>query len=385
MGRQRRPRGVLLPADPGAWDDSPVSDLPWGGDVAAGMEAVRAEYLEVLAQQPGTGASLAVWRDGEWIVDLWGGWADAAHTRPWQAETLVMPYSVTKPFAAVCVLLLTQRGVLDLDAPIQAYWPELAAPTTLRQVLGHRAGLVVLDEEAPEEALYDWDLLAGLLARQQPSWPPGTAQGESALLYGHPLGEVVRRVDGRSLGQFLREEVCEPLGLDFHVGLTEAELVRTADLTGFDDGVVAGQPGETELYHRAIGNPPGARNPAVVNSERFRRAEVPAINGHGTARSVAGLYVALEQGDLLGPALLDQLRTGSAPERDLVMGDVRAWGLGVVVDEDGYGMGGFGGSFGWCSRSGGYACAFLTGHVAGHDRGDRLENAVRRELGLPPV
>lgn len=355
------------------------------GEVDARFAGAREVFAEVLSSQPGTGASFAVWHDGAWVVDLWGGWADAAHTRPWQADTLVMPYSVTKPFAAVCVLTLVDRGLVDLDAPMQRYWPELRAAATVRDVLAHRAGLVVLDDELGEEAFYDWELLCSLLARQEPSWPPGTAQGESALFYGHLAGEVVRRVDGRSLGTFLREEVCGPRGLDFHVGLRDAELARVADLTGFDAAFRAAQESAPELYRRALGNPAGARDPRVLNGERWRRAEVPAVNGHGTARAVAGFYVALAKEGLLSEAVLAELRRGHGVEPERVMGGDREWGLGVALDPDGYGMGGLGGSFGWWSEAGQYALAFLTGHIGDPERGDRLDNAVREVLGLPPA
>ena len=211
-----------------------------------------------------------------------------------------MPYSVTKPFAAVCALLLADRGVLDLDAPLTTYWPELTARTTMREVLAHRSGLVVLDEDAPEEVFYDWDRMCTLLAKQPPAWEPGTAHGESALFYGHLVGEVVRRTDGRSLGRFLADEVCGPLSLDFQVGVAEQDLGRVADLTGFDEEFRrAGVEGRSDLYVRALDNPPGALDPAVLNRTAWRTAEVPAVNGHGTARAVAGLYVALEQGLLL--------------------------------------------------------------------------------------
>ena len=355
------------------------------GSVAAPFTSVREVMAEVLAGQPGTGASFAVWHDGEWVVDIWGGYADAGHTRPWQHDTLVMPYSVTKPFIALCVLTLAERGQVELDAPMQRYWPELRAAASVREVLCHRAGVVALDEQAPEEAFYDWELMCSLLARQEPAWVPGTAQGESALFYGHLLGEVVRRVDGRSPGRFLRDEVCGPHGLDFHVGLGDSELNRVADLTGFDAVFRTSQEASLELYRRGIANPPGARDPRVLNGERWRRAEVPAVNGHGTARAVAAFYVALADGSLLGPALLQELVRGHGVEPELVVGGEREWGLGVALDPDGYGMGGVGGSFGWWSEVGQYAVAFLTGHIGDHDRGERLENAVREVVGLPPV
>ena len=362
-----------------------MDDIPLGGHLDPRFEPVRDVFLEVLRAQPGTGASVAAWYDGEWVLDLYGGWADAAHTRPWASDTLVMPYSVTKPFAALAVLVLAERGVLDLDATVQSWWPELRASTTLRQMLAHRTGLVALDEPAPEEAFYDWGLMCRLLEDQEPTWAPGTAQGEAALFYGHLLGEVVRRVDGRSLGQVLREDVCGPLDLDFHVGLGPEQLGRVAELTGFDDEFRRRGEEQTELYRRAIANPPGALDPRVLNSERWRTAEIPALNGHGTARAVAGLYAALADGRLLDDDVRRQLLTGEGEEPDLVIGDTREWGLGVVLDPDGCGMGGVGGSFGWWSRLGGYTFAFLTGHIGDHDRGDRLENAFRAVLELPPV
>ena len=355
------------------------------GSVAGPFSRVREVFADVLAGQPGTGASFAVWHGGTWVVDLWGGYADAGHTRPWQRDTLAMPYSVTKPFAALCVLTLVDRGLVELDAPLRRYWPELRAEASVRDVLSHRAGVVVLDETAPEEAFYDWDLMCSLLARQEPAWAPGTAQGESALFYGHLLGQVVRRVDGRSVGRFLREEVCGPHDLDFHIGLGDADLARVADLTGFDAGFRASQEAAPELYRRAITNPPGSRDPRVVNGRRWRRAEVPAVNGHGTARAVAGFYEALAHGRLVGAAVTEELTRGRGVGPDLVIGDEREWGLGVVLDPDGYGMGGVGGSFGWWSEAGQYAVAFLTGHIGDHDRGERLETEVRDVLGLPPL
>lgn len=355
------------------------------GSVDRSFSRVGEVFTDVLAAQPGTGASIAVWHGGRWVVELWGGYADTGHTRPWRRDTLVMPYSVTKPFAAMCVLTLVDRGLVELDAPMQRYWPALQTQTSVREVLSHRAGVVLLQADAPQEAFFDWALMCSLLARQEPAWTPGTAQGESVLFYGHLLGQVVRQVDGRSIGRFLREEICLPHDLDFHIGLGDGELSRVADLTGFDADFYALQQGATRLYSRAIANPPGAREAAVVNMERWRRAEVPAINGHGTARAVAGFYAALAQGRLLSPALASELtrRRGAAPE--LVMGGAREWGLGVALDADGYGMGGLGGSFGWWSEVGQYAMAFLTGHIGNHDRGDRLERAVRETLELPPL
>ena len=169
---------------------------------------VRQCFAGILAAQPGTGAAFAAWCEGRLVVDLWGGYADAGRRRRWEAGSVVQPYSVSKPFAAVCALRLVEAGQLDLDAPVQRYWPGFRAPATVRQVLSHQAGVVMLDRPVPTGAFYDWDRLCALLAAQQPAWPPGTAHGESALFYGHLVGELVRRVDGRSVGRFLAEEIC---------------------------------------------------------------------------------------------------------------------------------------------------------------------------------
>jgi CubicO group peptidase (beta-lactamase class C family) len=359
---------------------------PLGGLVAPGFEPVRAAFAEVVAAQPGTGAAVAAWSEGRWVVDLWGGWADARRTVPWARDTIVMPYSVTKPFAALTALVLVDRGLLDLDAPVQRHWPELRAAATLRQVLSHQTGLVALAEPAPTGLFLDWEAMCARLAREEPRWESGTAIGESALFHGHLVGELVRRVDGRTPGTFLREEVCGPLGLDFAVGLGDDELTRVADLTGLDSPEWAPDaPRWTPLLRQAMFNPPGALDPEVVNSARFRRVEVPAINGHGTARAVAGLYAALLQGQLLPPSLRDEAASPQACGIDRVMGGPeRCWGLGFGVEDDGYGMGGTGGSVGWACTTGGYAYGFTTGTMGGHDRSDAVENALRDVLGLPP-
>lgn len=354
------------------------------GIVTAGLEPVREAFAELVAAQEGTGAALAVWHDGAWVVDLWGGFADAARSRPWPRDGIVQPYSVTKPFAAVCALLLVDRGLLDLDTPVQQTWQGFRAPATVRQVLSHQAGVVAIDEPVPTEAFYDWDRLCTLLARQEPAWPPGVGHGESALFYGHLVGELVRRVDGRSLGRFLREEVCRPLGLDFAVGLAEADLPRVVDLTGLGEAF-SDDTGKPELYRRAIGNPPGARDAVVVNGTAWRAAEIPAVNGHGTARGIAGLYAALLRGALLSPALLAEATRAQCSGRDLVFGHDNAWGLGFGIDEDGFGMGGLGGSFGAASTTGGYAIGFVTGTMGDGSGGARVENAFRGCVGLPPL
>jgi CubicO group peptidase (beta-lactamase class C family) len=345
--------------------------------------AVRACFAEVLAGQPGAGAAFAAWCDGRLVVDLWGGWAGPGRGRPWEAGSLVQPYSVSKPFAAVCALRLAEAGRLDLDAPVRRYWPEFRAAATVRHVLSHQAGVVLLARPAPTEAFYDWDHLCALLAAQEPCWEPGTAHGESALFYGHLVGELVRRVEGRSVGRFLREEICGPLGLEFAFGLSPAQQARAVDLTGLDSAFrAANAAGRPALYRRATGNPPGAQDGDVVNGAAWRAAEIPAVNGHGTARAVAGFYHALVTGALLSPGMRDEAVTAQSTGVDRVFGQHTSWGLGFGIDDDGYGMGGLGGSYGGASTAGGYTLGFVTGSVGDHDRADALENALRGCIGL---
>lgn len=347
---------------------------------------MRERFAALLAAQPGTGAAFAAWCDGRLTVDLWGGYADAARSRPWQADSLVQPYSVSKPFAAVCALKLAEAGRLDFDAPVQRYWPEFLADATVRHVLSHQAGVVALDRPVLTEAFYDWDLLCGLLAGQEPAWEPGAAHGESALFYGHLVGELVRRVDGRSVGRFLREEICGPAGLGFAFGLTPAEQERAVDLTGLgEEFKAANAVGKPRLYERAIANPPGAQDDAVVNGARWRAAEIPAINGHGTARAIAGFYQALSSGTLLSPGLLAEAVTPQCTGVDRVFGAENSWGLGFGIDGEGFGMGGLGGSYGGAVTAGGYTIGFVTGSVGTEDRLTPVENTLRSCLGLPAL
>jgi CubicO group peptidase (beta-lactamase class C family) len=353
------------------------------GRVEPGFELVEEGFSEVLRKQPGTGAAVAVWLDGRWLVDLWGGVADASGGRAWGPDSIVQPYSVTKPFVAVCALRLVERGALDLDAAVQRYWPEFTAHATVRHLLSHQAGVVALDAPAPTDLFFDWDAMCSRLAAQPPLWEPGTAHGESALFYGHLVGEIVRRIDGRSIGGFLRDEVCAPVGLDFAIGLGLTDQARAVEITGLEElrVPVAGEP---ELYRRAIANPPGARDAAVVNSARWRAAEIPAVNGHGTARAIAGFYAALLEGRTLAPTLLAEATSVHASGIDQVFGHDNAFGLGFGVDANGFGMGGLGGSYGGASRDG-YTIAFVTGSMGTHDRATSIENALRTCLGLPEL
>ena len=320
------------------------------------------------------------------VADLWGGWADDARTRLWQRDSIAMPYSVSKPFVALCALLLVDRGSLDLDTPVQRYWPGFAAPASVRHVLSHQAGIVALDAPAPTEAFYDWDRMCALLRRSRPNGnrEPRTAsrRSSSAIWSASSSGAWTA---GRRDGSCARRSAggwgwTSPSGSN-----RPSRRGRSTSRDWTTRSGEANEEGHPELYQRAVANPPGAQDGAVVNSAAWRAAEIPAVNGHGTARGVAGLYAALMRGELLSPALLGEAIAPQCSGPDRVFGFDNAWGLGFAVDDDGYGMGGLGGSVGWASVAGGYAYAFVAGSMGDHDRSDAVENALRSCLGLRPL
>lgn len=350
------------------------------GTVAPGLEPVREAFASVLSTDP-AGAALAVDVGGELVVDLWGGTRDAARRLPWERDLLVHAYSVTKPFAAIALLLLVDRGAVGLDEPVAAYWPEFAAggkaSVPVRWLLTHQAGLEVLPGHQPPEALLDWGRFCAALAATRPSWQPGTLHGEHALTFGHLVGEVTRRADGRTPGQLLREELP---WLDFRIGLTDEEQERCAEIVGVSEALAP-----DARWRRVLSNPPGVLDPSVVNGRAYRAAEVPAVNGHGTARAIAGFYGVLLRGGLLSEELRAQALSPQVTGVDAVVGQRLSWGLGLQIDGDGFGMGGIGGSIGAASRTGDYGICFLPAYMSGQDRADRLERVLRECLSVPPL
>jgi CubicO group peptidase (beta-lactamase class C family) len=350
------------------------------GHVDSGFEPVADAFAHVLAHEGELGAAVAVVVEGRTVVDLVGGTARDDPEEPWLPTTIVNAYSVVKPIVAACALLLVDRGLVDLDERVTRWWPEFRAAgkedVTVRQLLAHQAGLDLVERPPSLATLLDWDAMTRLLAASAPGWPPGTAHGEHATTYGHLVGELVRRVDGRSPGAFLRAELAGPWGMDFHVGLPPVDQRRAASLV--DPGGAFASP---------LARPAEIVDPAVVNGAEWRAAEIPALNGHGTAVAVARFYAALAaggeldgvrllSGDLVGEALRPQLVA-----LDRVLRREVAWGLGpqIDLDEGGFGLGGMGGSLGWWSDDG-YALGYVTRRLGGHERADLVERAVREVL-----
>jgi CubicO group peptidase (beta-lactamase class C family) len=255
------------------------------------------------------GASFAATLNGKFVVDIWGGHADQAQRRPWQRNTIVCVWSTTKVMTSICALMLIDRGLLDPDAPVAKYWPEFAQAgkeaVLVRHIMSHTAGLPALDSmPLPKETAYDWDKVVELLAIQKPWWEPGKDWGYHASTFGHLVGEVVRRITGKTLGTFFREEVAEPLGADFHIGLPEkheprvAQIIPAPELKPGDLGYISPE----SMLGRAMNFP--VTSPLVARERPFRAAELPASNGHGNARSVARVTAAVACGGRLGGVCL---------------------------------------------------------------------------------
>jgi len=310
------------------------------------FEPVRRALENNFTAHSDVGASVAVSLEGEMVVDLWGGHRDEAKTLPWEEDTIVNVYSTTKTMAALCALVLADRGQLDFHAKVASYWPEFAQNgkenVEVRHFMSHSAGLSGMDVALTPDEFYDWDRVVDLLAKQAPWWEPGTASGYHAITQGHLIGEVVRRITGKSLGQFFAEEIAKPLGADFHIGTAEEHFPRIGELIPPSSGPAAA----------AIGDSVAARtfrNPAIDAKDSrtagWRKAEIPAANGHGNARSVVKVQTAIANlGSAWGVDLLSEAGARRVFEQqiageDLVLGAPIVFGLGYGLSSEAMPMG----------------------------------------------
>jgi CubicO group peptidase (beta-lactamase class C family) len=331
------------------------------------FERVREIFAENFRERDEIGAAVAITIDGRPVVDLWAGHSDLARTKPWQRDTIVNVWSTTKGMAALCLHQLVDAGRVDLDAPVARYWPEFAqadkGTLPVRSLLGHRSGLAAVKPILPGEALYDWDAMTTALAAQAPWWEPGSAHGYHAVTFGWLVGEVVRRVTGKSLGTYFRDTIAKPLGMDFHIGLADAEHGRVGEMSP----IPLPEPGSEAMLlgmaimmdpegvsARAFGNPPSlARG---VNIPEWRRAEIPGANGHADARSIARVYGALASGGavdgvrVLSPEGIARCATELSHGKDLVLQLSTRFGHGYMLPQPDV----FGGAFGPGTRSFGH-------------------------------
>ncbi|GGO26930.1 esterase [Microbispora rosea subsp. aerata] len=280
------------------------------------------------------GAALAVYAGGRLVVDLWQGTADADGVRPWERDTVVNVFSASKGLLATLAHLYVQRGLLDLDAPVARYWPEFATATTIADLLAHRAGLPAVRRELPPGALFDWDAMTAALAAETPWWPPGERHGYHAVTFGWLVGEVLRRVGGRPVRDLVRDELGVP-GL--WIGLPASEAGRAAYLAPPQAGdeppaaltKAMSEPGSITMM--AFCNPAEQLTPGLANTARWRAAQIPASNGHATARALATLYGRLVSGEILGPGALALAVAPRSEGRDEVLLARTRFALGYML------------------------------------------------------
>lgn len=363
------------------------------------FERVRRVFSERIEAGKEVGAAIAFTLNGESVVDLWGGYLAPPGSpdaeREWERDTLVNTYSTTKGMTAICAHRLVEQGLLDLDAPVAQYWPEFAAAgkaeIPVRWLLSHQSGLPAIRKPLPPEALFDWTVMCSALAEQEPWWKPGTQHGYHPVTYGFLIGEVIRRVGGRSVGQMFREDVAEPLDADFHIGLAAKEHGRVSDLIG---GIAPPKPkpgkpalkikgpmgdflrdmtDPTTMVGAAFNNP--RMSQGTVNSAAWREAEIPAGNGHGTARSLARIYGALALGgEIDGVRILEAdtvraARTEQVSGPDATLGQIpMRYGLGYMLRSDfmplspspnAFGHPGAGGSIGMADPDAGVSFGYV--------------------------
>ena len=306
------------------------------GKIDEKFAPVQAAFENNFAEYGDVGASFAVSVEGEFVCDIWGGYLDAERSQPWQEDTIVNVYSSTKTMSFLCALVLADRGQLDFYAPVTTYWPEFGQngkeKVEVRHFMSHSAGLSGLDKNFSGDALYDWDAVCTALAEQAPWWEPGTASGYHALTQGHLIGEVVRRITGKSLGTFFADEVAGPLGADFHIGTKEEHWPRIGKLI----------PPEAPLDNQAGGPDSIAartfRSPAPVAEDSWtpgwRLAEIPAANGHGNARSIVRAQTPVANGgsafgvDLMSAEGAARVFDEQMHGEDLVLGVPLRFGMG---------------------------------------------------------
>ncbi|HEY1359002.1 MAG TPA: serine hydrolase domain-containing protein [Thermoleophilaceae bacterium] len=384
-----------------------------GGSVAPGFEEVRREFELNFSRRRELGAACAAYAGGEKVVDLWGGVRDARDGSPWREDTIVLVYSTSKGLSAMTMALLHSRGQLDYDERVTSYWPEFGQAgkedVTVRQLLAHEAGLPVIDEKLEPASLEDFDGLATAVARQRPLWRPGTRHGYHGVSLGWYEGELVRRIDGRTLGRFFAEEVARPLDLDIHIGApddlsseTIARIKRINPLAippqmrHMPPKMARAMFNPRSVSFRAFANP-RLRTPAHLDQSEYRRLEFPAGGALGSARDIARAYTAFTgaRNDVLGLSseTLDQITAFPSPPvlgwHDEVLKVETAFSLGFArplgpfqfgSSERAFGHPGAGGSFAFADPDRDVTFAYVMNRMGFHIHDDPREKSLRDAL-----
>lgn len=362
-----------------------------GGYVAPGFERVREVFDASLGEE--FGAGFAAVRDGQVLVELWGGWRDRARTEPWARDTIVPVYSTTKGVSALVLAKLVDEGLLEYDAPLAALWPAFGARgkdrVTIAQTLAHQAGVPGFLEKIDPDLWLDPPACAEAIAALAPLWPPGSASGYHPLTWGYIAGAIAQRAAGRSLGTILREDICAPLGIDFQIGTPERDHARAAEIKKPSRG---GEFGEITPPRKAAFFTPWAA--PVRGSTQWRKIEIPSANGHATALGVARLYEVYATSGAIGGARIlsqeafDALTTRRWKGDDLVLPFNIDWRTGVIgnsnriygPNSEAFGHSGMGGSCGFgdpvAGVSVGYVMNAQSHYIMGDPRSLRLIEAL---------
>ncbi len=295
--------------------------------------AVKDGFLQNFKIDGDVGASFAATLNGKFVIDIWGGYADEAKSRPWEKDTIVNVFSTTKAMTIICALMLVDQGLLDLDAPVAKYWPEFAQngkeKVLVRHIFSHSSGLAGWEEKVKIEDLYNWDKAVNLLAAQKPWWEPGTKSGYHAFTHGYLLGELVKRISGKSLGTYFKEHVAEPLNADFHIGFGPEHDKRVADVIPWEASQFFGytETNPNSIFARIWTNPEINNLTQSLKTREWRAAEIPAAGGHGNARSVARIASAIAcGGEVDGVRLLRMETIKKSMEEQSYMQD-----LGILM------------------------------------------------------
>lgn len=388
-----------------------------GGSCRPEFDSVREQFERNFTDRGETGAAVAAWVAGELVVNLWGGSADAAGTRPWQEDTLATVLSGTKALSATCIHQLADRGELDLQAPVARYWPEFGQAgkdaITVAMVMSHRSGVIGPRAPINVEKITDWDFVCEQVALAEPWWTPGTAQGYHMMSFGFILGEVFRRITGQRIGRYLRTEIAEPFGADVHIGLPVDEHGRCADRINKPTArqLLAHVP--VPDYPTNLADHPKsglAVSMGFIPTDDldandlplWRQLEFPGINGQVSALGLATFYNALAQEKLISRHQMDLARASQGGfETDLVLGPHVAdhgWGLGYMLNQrcvNGpnpriFGHGGLGGSFGFVDLEHQIGYAYVTNNFdttkrLADPRSLALSDAIYATLGVTRV
>lgn len=329
-----------------------------------GFEGVREAFAANFEAGLEVGASFAATVDGEFVVDIWAGNEGPGDSRPWRRDTLMNVFSTTKAMTAICLHMLADRGLVDFNAKVADYWPEFAqngkAGITVAQLVSHQGGLSSVTKPLPGTAFYDWETMIHALEEETPWWEPGTANGYHAITFGYLAGELIRRVSGRSVGTFFREEVAEPLNADFHIGFGPALDQRVGQMIPAPVAGGVELPPDSILM-KVMMNP--MLDLAACNTREWRACEIPAANGHGNARSCARIMSAMALGGevdgvrLMSRAAIERATTEQCYRPDLVLGIPMRWGLGFMLASKDLQLGPNGGAFGHGGAGGSLAIA----------------------------